>query len=110
MSEKKESGIKAVNTLLSIEKTSEDQKGRWTEIRVVEWVFEKGVSRKLEKREFFRAMNGKEMTGKAQGLGLSDIQKIRPHLDKVADLLSPTNKPKADHAAAAAGDEVEVEF
>ena len=88
MAEKKKSGILGSNTLLSIDKTNEDQKGRWTEIRVVEWLFTGGKSsRKLEKREFFRAHNGEAMTGKVQGLGQADVIKLRPHLEKLVDLL-----------------------
>jgi hypothetical protein len=107
--------IKGSRTLLSIDKSTEDEKGRWVEIRVVEWVFENGTSRKLEKREFFRAMNGKEMTGKVQGLGPLDIEKIRPRLDEVVDLLGHSARGHAakshDHAsAAAAGDDQEVPF
>lgn len=71
--------------------------------RVVQWIIDgEAKSVTLEKREFYRDDAGEMKTGKAKGLGLRDIEALKPHWPKIIDLMKNPPKvqtPPAEQAA-----------
>ena len=79
--------IEAVE-LITIAVGKEDDKGRSWRLRLVQWVVDgKPKSPKLERRNFFKGNQGDQMTGKADGFTLQDLEACKPHWPKIMELM-----------------------
>lgn len=96
----------SIELIVVSDKKSTKQAGAGSKIRVVQWVFDKGSSVKLEKRAYYTE-NGQVKTGKAEGFGLSDLEALKPKWKEIIQMMK--NPPKPPAPKAPARDENEIE-
>lgn len=92
--------VRGIELLVIKDYPSKKESGAGVKIRVVQWVYDNGSSVKLERRGYF-TKEGRVLTGKAEGLGWSDLEHIRPRWKEIVHLMTnppevkPIDKPKA---------------
>lgn len=79
---------------------SKKEPGSGKMIKVVQWVYERGNTVKLEKRSYY-TKDGKRLPGKAEGLGLKDLKLIHPFWKEVVAIMKnpPAPKPRPQEPA-----------
>ncbi len=81
-----------IELLLIKDYPSKDQAGSGSKLRVVQWVFERGFSVKLERRAYY-TKDGSPRIGKAMGLGLEDFAELHARWKEVIQLMKNPPKP-----------------
>ena len=102
MTEKKKSDVYGIDLMILKDEPSRQESGAGDVIRVVQWVFPRGSSVKLEKRSYY-TKDGKKLTGKASGLALADMRVVIPNLPKIMLLME--NPPAVERKPAKAAEE-----